>query len=201
MDERQTPEEFLSFFLAGIIDNMGTGYMMRSADYDRCGGIPPYPNLLFADFELWTELSLKSYKATAFEECFAFRLHQSMTTVSSDLKFRDAFGRFAGYLAELQEREPRMRPAIQRYSPLYLLFYCKGLSHRLLRSGLKKRSGLTVETFVQECKTYANRLVPGNHFDPYSLFSMRLARSIDRYALTRELFLLFKKIRPKPLYS
>jgi hypothetical protein len=30
---------------------------------------------------------------------------------------------------------------------------------------------------------------------------MRLARSIDRYALTRELFLLFKKIRPKPLYS
>lgn len=201
MDERQSPEEFLSFFLAGIIDNMGTGYMMRSADYDRCGGIPPYPNLLFADFELWTELSLKSYKATAFEECFGFRLHQSMTTVSSDLKYRDAFGRFAGYLTELQARQPRMQPAIQRYSLLFLMVYCKGLSHRLLRSPLKKRGGQTVEAFVRQCGEYAHRLVPGSSFDPYRLFSMRLARTIDRYAVTRWLFLLFKKIRSKPVYS
>src|SRR5882672_11129565 len=34
MDERQSPVEFLSFFLNGIIDTMGTGFMMRSADYD-----------------------------------------------------------------------------------------------------------------------------------------------------------------------
>ena len=201
MDEKQSSEEFLAFFLAGLIDNMGTGYMMRSADYDAVGGIPPYPNLLFADFELWTELSLKGYKATAFEECFAFRLHQSMTTVSSDLKYRDAFGRFANYLGELQEKHPSMRTVIQRYSLIFLMVYCKGLSHRLLRSRLKRRNGQTVEAFVKECRSYANRLVPGSNFDPYHLFSMRLARLIDRYALSREMFILFKKIRPKPLYS
>jgi hypothetical protein len=73
---------------------MGTGFMMRAMDYDALGGIPPYPNLLFADFELWIGLTRKNYKATAFEECFAFRLHQSMTTTSSDLKFQYAFDKF-----------------------------------------------------------------------------------------------------------
>jgi len=62
MDERQLPEEFLAFFLAGNIDNMGTGYMMRSADYDAAGGIPLYPNLLFADFELWIQLPFVAIK-------------------------------------------------------------------------------------------------------------------------------------------
>jgi hypothetical protein len=94
-----------------------------------------------------------------------------------------------------------MRPVIQRYSLLFLMGYCKGLSHRLLRSRLKKRNGQTVEAFVNECKAYADRLVPGNDFDPYHLFSMRLARLIDRYALSREMFLLFKRVRPKPLYT
>src|SRR5260370_4622558 len=37
MDEQQSPSEFLSFFLEGIIDTMGTGFMMRAADYDALG--------------------------------------------------------------------------------------------------------------------------------------------------------------------
>lgn len=201
MDERQSPEEFLAFFLANSIDNMGTGYMMRSADYDAIGGIPPYPNLLFADFELWTELSLPSYKATAFEECFAFRQHQSMTTTSSDLKYQFAFERFISYLEKVKQDHPQLAPAITRYSTGFIGYYCKGLSHRLLRTPIGKRNGQTVETMVKACKVFADRLVPGNDFDPYQLFSMRLARDIDRYWLSRQLFLLFKRIYSKPLYS
>lgn len=200
MDERQTPEEFLAFFLAGLIDNMGTGYMMRSADYDATGGIPPYPNLLFADFELWIQLSLHSYKATAFEECFAFRLHQSMTTTSSDLKYQYAFDRFVAYLEKLQQEQPSMRESIRRYVLIFLMTYCKGLAHRLLRTPLKKRNGQKVGAFVKTCKGYADRLVPAGDFNPYRLFSMRLARQIDRYWVTRQLFLIFKKIYSKPVY-
>jgi glycosyltransferase involved in cell wall biosynthesis len=199
MDERQSSIEFLAFFLAGLIDNMGTGYMMRSADYDAVGGIPPYPNLLFADFELWIRLSLDSYKATAPAECFAFRLHQSTTTTSSDLKYQHAFDRFIGYLERLQQETPSMKTVIQRYSLIFLMNYCKGLSHRLLRTPLKKRNGQTVAAFVAGCRAYADRLVPGNDFNPYGLFSMRLARTIDRFAVTRGLFLLFKRLYPTPL--
>lgn len=199
MDERQSPGEFVAFFLAGMIDNMGTGYMMRSADYDAAGGIPLYPNLLFADFELWIRLSALGYKATAFEECFAFRLHYSTTTNSSDLKYQYAFDRFISYLENLQVESPSMKEAIGRYSLIFLMTYCKGLSHRLLRTPLKKRNGQTVASFVAGCRAYANRLVPDNDFNPYSLFSMRLARMIDRFALTRGLFLLFKKLYPTPI--
>lgn len=200
MDERQSSEEFLSFFLSHLIDNMGTGYMMRSADYDAAGGIPPYPNLLFADFELWIQLSRQGYKATAFEECFAFRLHQSMTTTSSDMKYRLAFERFIGYLEQLQQEAPAMREPIRRYAVLFILGYCKGLAHRLLRTPLSKREGLKVDAFVAQCQSFADRLVPGNELEPYRLFSMRLARYVDATSFTRQLFLLFKKLYPRPIY-
>jgi glycosyltransferase involved in cell wall biosynthesis len=199
MDARQSAVEFLAFFLAGLIDNMGTGYMMRSAAYDAVGGMPPYPNLLFADFELWIELSKGGYKATAVEETFSFRLHQSMTTTSSDMKYRQAFGRFIDYLAQVRSGNPAMEEVVRRYSLLFLMTYCKGLSHRLLRTPLKKRNNETVAQFITGCRAYADRLVPGNDFNPYQIFSMRLARRIDGSALTRAHFLLFKRLYPKPV--
>lgn len=201
MDEYQTAAEFLAFSLTGNIDIMGTGFLMRSADYDRAGGIPPYPNLLFADFELWIELSRNGYKATAPEECFAFRLHQSTTTTSSDVNYHYAFERFVGYLEKLRSADPSMKWMIDRYAIQFLDAYCKGLTHRLLRTPVKKRGGLTVRGLVAKCRQWADRLVPDNHFDPYKRFNMKLARAIDRYWLSRQMFLLFKKLYAHPLYS
>jgi glycosyltransferase involved in cell wall biosynthesis len=201
MDEHQSPAEFLSFFLEGLIDTMGTGFMMRAADYDAVGGIPAYPNLLFADFELWIGLTMPAYKATAIEECFAFRLHQSMTTTSPDVKMLFAFGRFIDYLQKLRSRDAALDLAIGRYAMRFIQFYCRSLSHRLLRTSRKGRHSLTVTGFVADCKSYADRLVPDNNFDFFSPFSMRMARFIDSNAFTRGLFLLFKKIYPTPLYT
>lgn len=201
MDERQSPSEFLAFFLCGLIDTMGTGFMMRSANYDAAGGIPPYPNLLFADFELWIGLTLPSYKATAMEECFAFRLHQSMTTSSPDVKMQYAFERFIDYLEKLRSEDMGLDMMIRRYAVKYIQTWCQSLSHRLLRTEKKRREGLTVAGFAAKCSGYADRLVPDNDFDPYRSFSMRLAKHIDSNAVTRKLFLLFKKLYPTPLYS
>ena len=61
MTEVQKPAEAVHNFLCNKIDLMGTGFMMSSSDYNRIGGIPSYPNLLFADMELWIELARKSY--------------------------------------------------------------------------------------------------------------------------------------------
>lgn len=202
MDEVQSAEEFLAFFLCSMIDVMGTGFMMRSADYDAIGGIPArYPNLLFADFELFINLASKSYKATSPKECFSFRLHQSMTTTSSDIRFHQAYDIFIAYLEELREENDTYKSIIEKYALQFISFYSKGLSHRLLRTPMNKRDGKSVKQFLSLSKSYADRLVPGNNFDPNNQFSVRIANNIDSNLLLRGMFLTFKKFYRKPVYS
>lgn len=202
MDAVQQAPEFVAFFLSRMIDVMGTGFMMRADDYDRIGGIPGnYPNLLYADFELFINLTRKGYKATAPEECFAFRLHQSTTTTSADVKLQRAYWNFMDYLKVLCGEDTNMQRVIARYALDFMQFNCRSLAHRLLRTPAGKREGLDVATFIEENKRYGNGLVPGSGFDPGREFSVRLARQIDSNALTRAMFLAFKKMYSKPVYS
>lgn len=199
MPERETTSEFLASVFQNKIDLFGTGYMMRSRDYDRLGGIPTYPNLLFADFELWTELTRLNFKATTSQECFSYRLHQSTTKTSPDIKMQQAFARFIFYLKKIQDEDGKLRAAIQENVIRFLYQYCKGLSHRLMRTPLSKRQGLSVKKFIDDCKVYADLLVPGNNFNPDSIPSVRAAKFIDSNAVTRNLFLWFKKLYSKPV--
>ncbi len=81
----------------------------------------------------------------------------------------------------------------------FIAFYCKGLSHRLLRTPMNKRSELSVKMFLQNCKRYADMLTPANNFDPQNIFSVRLAQILDSTAFGRSLFLMFKKLYNKPV--
>lgn len=199
MDEKYTPMSFLHAFLLDKFDMMGTGFMMRSKDYDAIGGIPNYPNLLFADFELFLNLAKLGYMAVSPKTCFAFRIHQSTTTVSADLKFQQAFGQFIGYLEILGKEDEVYKNTISKHGEGFLLFYCKGLVHRLIRKPKKLRPGVSVAGFVQQCKVYANRLMLENTFQPEKVFSIKLAKWIDQFAITRSAFLLYKKIYSKPV--
>lgn len=202
MAEVLLPHEFLMFSLESMIDLMGTGFMMRGNDYRAVGGIPPaYPNLLFADFELWMNLTLKGCMATAFEECFAFRKHLSTTAISPDVKMQAAFFMFTGYIKELKNKNALIDEAIARYAESFIRVYCKGLAHRLLRTPYKKRNGETVLSFVNRCKQAALEIDPKSTFAPEKQFSVKMAIWIDSNFITRGLFLLFKKIYSKPVYS
>ena len=201
MDERQNAAEFLAAFLQNIIDVNGTGFMMRSRDYDAAGGIPSYPNLLFADFELWIKLTTRGYKATSSEECFSFRIHGSTTSISADLKLHQAFAQFIKYLENLKRQDATLENVILNYGILFVRFWCKGLTHRLLRTPKEMRNNLRVSLFLTRCKKYADELVPGNNFDPRETLSLRMAEKIDSFAITRGLFLAFKKIYSKPILS
>lgn len=199
MAEVQSAPGFLETFLKKQIDVMGTGFMMRSKDYDELGGIPPYPNLLFADFELWINLAAKNYKATSPKHGFSFRIHQSMTTSSADTKYHQAFGRFMEFLTKLSSTGAEYKSIIREHAASYLLFYCQGLSHRLLRTPKENREGLTVDQFIGQCRNYAAALGIYDQFKPEKKFSITLAKQIDKHAFTRSLFLRFKKLYPKPL--
>jgi glycosyltransferase involved in cell wall biosynthesis len=199
MAEKQLPEEVLSNFLQNKFNVSGTGYIMRSKDYDAIGGIPDYPSLLFADFELWLNLAKISYLAVAPQETFAFRIHQSTTTSSADNTMLLAFERFVLYLENLRAAEPKFATVIEENAETLLHFYCRGLTSRLLRTPLPNRKGLTVNYIIGKFVQYGSRLAPDKHYDPMGNKTVRMARLIDSNIITRQLFLLFKKIYSKPV--
>ncbi|CAN5561885.1 hypothetical protein BH11BAC3_BH11BAC3_41140 [soil metagenome] len=198
MNSSYTGSEFLQAFLTSSIDSMGTGYVMRSKDYDSLGGIPKkYPNLLFADFELWTELSNRNFVAIASTTCFSFRIHQSATGTSADEKIQNAFFIFGDYLASLVATDKKMADVVGKYGSTFLHHYCKAYAHRMLRTPLKKRQGLTVKSLVEKTKEMSEKL--GIAYHPEKKSSLQLAMRIDNKFILRNLFLLFKKIYSKPI--
>ncbi len=199
MVEIEDGPSFLKTFLQNKIDVMGTGFMMRSVDFDLLGGMPSYPNLLFADFELWLNLSDLSFKATSSKECFAFRIHQGTTSISPDIKFQQSYEKFIYFLVQLKQRNIQFQETIQNYSKEFLLFYSKGLSHRVLRTPKDKRGGLSVKILLQKCKHYADLLIGNNNFKPTLIPSIFIAKILDSNAFGRFIFLTFKKFYKKPV--
>ena len=119
--------DLLKAFLTRSADSMGTGYVMRSKDYDAVGGIPvKYPNLLFADFELWLRLAEKGGMAVHAETCFAFRVHQSTTGSSADDKLHRGLDLYVDYLLQLKNSGSEVAAVINKHAAALLVFYCKG---------------------------------------------------------------------------
>ena len=194
----ETAGSFLEKILENRIDVMGTGFMMRSEEYNAVGGIPLYPNLLFADFALWISVAKIRFMATSPALGFSFRLHQSMTSASADIRFQQAFEAFIFFLEALRKEKPEYSEIIRKHAGTFLLFYCRGLSHRLLRTPKAKRNDLSVKSFVSKCNEYAYKLGV-DRFNPQRQFSIRLARVLDSTMLGRRAFLLFKKLFPRPI--
>ena len=201
MELLQKPNQFLANILDNKIDIIGTGFMMRSKDYDMAGGIcgiPKYKHFLFCDFELWIRLSCISFMAVSEKECFSFRLHQSSTSRSNDLALQESFGRLILFFCELKKNDPRLSTVLDEHGIQFFLFHCKGLSHRLLRTSLKERNGLTVKHWIEETKKMASLLGIANNYFPEKNVSITAAKIIDSNPVFRKLFLLFKKIYSKP---
>jgi len=199
MAEMQLPTEAVHNFLCNKTDLMGTGFMMRSRDHDSIGGIPPYPNLLFADMQLWIELSRKGYLAVDKRECFAYRKHVAATTsVSSDARFLESFGLLVNYLSELRKRDPGLASVIRNDSGHLLRQYCQGITHKVLRTPKSKRQTPGVAQIIELFRDYGRRL--GNeNFEPLDFGNIRIGKVVDNNSLFHSLFLLFKKVYNKPI--
>ncbi len=202
MKETETVAEFLGTIFNNTISIMGTGFMMRSLDYNKLGGIPSYPDLLFADFELWLELTRISYKATALERTFSYRIHQeSATSISSYSKYALGFKKLMIYFKKLKQSDVRISDCITDNFTGFINYYCQGSAHKLLRTPVSKRDGVKVSDVLKGYKTFANELLPGSNYEPTKTLSIQLAKMIDSNFVTRNLFLLFKKIYKKPIYN
>jgi glycosyltransferase involved in cell wall biosynthesis len=194
MSEVQYSHEFLACHMTRTMESMGTGYMMRSKDYDELGGMPTnYPNLIFADYELWIRLTAINYKATTIKECFAYRIHQSVSKVTVGEDYINAFVQYVALLKNLKAQE-NFRQVIERYGKEFLLYYCQSLSHRLLRMPRNERK-LNVKEFINDCREYAQWLIPGQEFEPLKKPLTKIAQQLDYSIFGREVFSLYQKIK------
>lgn len=122
MPGRETAAEFLAARLCLLRDSFGTGHVFRSAAYDAAGGIPAFPKLLHSDDALFMRLIGNSYRATALEEAFSYRLHAA--SMSGHAMVTDVFAgldHYARWLDDLQRNDPAVRTVLGRYFADYTL--------------------------------------------------------------------------------
>ena len=195
MDEVQNLGEYFK----GTLSN-GGGFVMRSSDYDAVGGVPIYPGFFFSDYALWMKLTSISYKATAKENCFSYRYHnQNTSSISSMTKFNEGLKAFLDYLYELKQDNKEFNTVLNNHGKDLIMLFARSLSNRLLRERLSKRNGLTVKKLVYDLQVYLDKLRDHNRQKISADNSIRMAAFIDSNAVTRNLFLLFKKIYPRPI--
>jgi len=187
-----TVSEFLACEINETMDSMGTGYMMRSKDYDALGGISPlYPKLIFADYELWMKLAMKGYLATAPEQGFCYRVHESASRLTNGEQYAEAFGRYIHFLAECKVADPKIAETIEALGKKFLMNFCERLSHRILKTDRKNRN-ITAGTFIDHCRDHAALLIPGQSFRPLSRLRILAALLLDN-PLGRPLFYFVKR--------
>ncbi len=195
---QMTASDYLEYTLKESIDIMATGYVFRSKDYDAIGGIPTsYPNLIYADAQLWIELTKKSHLVIDPSIQFSFRIHSSVTKTSKDKILLDAFILFLDYLKGLKQESANFELAIQSNLTAFAESTTKAMAHRLLRTPKMNRQGLTIDKVTNEIAEKCMQMEVS--YAPFKIKSIQIARFIETTPLLNELFLLFKRIYKKPV--
>ncbi len=191
--------DYLSMSLNDQISIMATGYVFKTADYIKIGGIDTrYPNLIYADLQLWIDLIDLKYLVTSPDSCFNFRLHASTTKTSKDKILIEALMVFVSYLLKLKNRSTNYKQVIDEHAGAFLEQTTKSIAHRLLRTPADLRQGLTINKIVDNISIKANEL--GVNYNPHAVRSFRMAVMIEKSKLLSWLFLQFKRIYSKPIY-
>lgn len=124
--ERETAADYLRSRFTFERDVFGTGYVMRSADYERLGGIPPFEKLFFADDALWLSLMGGSYKACDPGEHFSVRIHpksESASLPSAWGAILRSLGQFNDFLQRYAADGGEPGTVVGRLGPDFLLAY------------------------------------------------------------------------------
>jgi glycosyltransferase involved in cell wall biosynthesis len=197
MESKILPAMFLQNVLRNKIEITGTGFMMRSVDYDRNGGIPSYPNLLYADIEIFIELIKTSCLVVAPENTFDFRFHMNNTSKSGGLKRIEAFEKMIDYLKKLETEKEEFTQVIQENAIYYLKSHVIGACHKLIYVPKNNRDNVTMELIIESAKKCSQKLLPGIQFLPEKFRAIRLAKLIDSNIFLRRLFLFYKSFQKR----
>jgi glycosyltransferase involved in cell wall biosynthesis len=200
MDEQFTVYEFAEKL---ITNEVGVVCMMlRSADFDTMGGVPEFPNFLFADFPLYIELAKLSGKVIISpQKCLAYRLHDLSTTKSSvNETYYQAFDRYIHYLNSLKTEDESFGLVINKTGKNLLQKRGVEFVNKILHTPpAERRSFKNIHTLVKKHREYADLLIAEQHFRIENLPAVKIAKLIDMTWVTRNLFIAFKKRYKKPI--
>ena len=127
---RETASEYLGARLSFSRDVFGTGYVMRSADYEAAGGIPSFEKLFFADDALWLRLMSRSFKAADPRELCSVRIHPASESASTPAVWQPllkGIGQFAGSLTELSRESVEVARVCDSLGPAFMLKYHRNI--------------------------------------------------------------------------
>lgn len=192
MKEIQTASEVITNYVGFNADLMATGFVMRSDNYNKVGGMPLYPSLLFADMELIIRLSQQGYLAVSDKICFQYRVHSKSTTKSSGLiNYVKGFEKLLKYLANLK-KEKIYEESIELAS-FNLLNKCgEFITKRTLLAKNSIEDVYSVNDIIILLNKYGNILCQKNSFNALENKKIKMAKRIENNSLLRTFFQLIK---------
>jgi glycosyltransferase involved in cell wall biosynthesis len=128
--ERETAAQYLAARLTYQRDMYGTGYVIRSKDYDRLGGIPAFEKLLFADDALWLLLMKNFWKAADPREALAVRIHAQSESASVPSIWPSlllGLDQLSDFLECYLKDDEASQEVFRRFGPSFLLRYYRNV--------------------------------------------------------------------------
>ncbi|MET4036903.1 MULTISPECIES: glycosyltransferase family A protein [unclassified Bradyrhizobium] len=147
--ERESPAQYLQGRLTYQRDITGTGVVMRSAEYDRIGGIPHFERLFFADDALWLSLMRGGYKAFDAAELCSVRMHarkESTTQPSSWPSLLLGLNQFADFVEDYVRSDAAARAIVVQNFPDFMQRYHNNLYILALLEACQKGRRIDPET-------------------------------------------------------
>lgn len=123
-NKTETTAEYLERRFSFKSDVSGTGYVMRSEDFDKVGGMPRFESLFFSDDALWTLLIEGRYKASDPKEHYAVRLHtgsESATNPSIWRKLVVSLEQFNNFLVDYIKRDRQAKIIYEKNAESFFL--------------------------------------------------------------------------------
>lgn len=140
MPKLETVNEFIACRLAEIRDSFGTGYVIKSSEYEHVGGIPNYPQLLFSDDVLWIKLIDSGIKVTAPDVCFSYRLHAASTSGSPNHQsLFNALREYLAFLDEFSKDKKELLDVLSRYLAKFVYKRCQDYYNKLILTNNRKQ--------------------------------------------------------------
>lgn len=175
MKRIESSHGFLTHRFSFKRDSFGTGYMFRSADYEKIGGIPLYKDLMFADDALWMQLMSISFKVTAKDECFSYRIHAGSTSYAPDWRsLYEALGSYLDFLSRQAEENKAIRHVLESELQKYIIFWFQCVYFSKIKNANEK----LLESEIYKLAVYYEGIAPG-------LFKVDLKSNLQKYVFGR----------------
>jgi GT2 family glycosyltransferase len=178
--------EFVALQFARTLDSTGTGYVMRSTDYDAIGGYQNFlhrENLIFGDYEIWVKLIALGYLAIDVDECFYYREHSSASGGTITTNYQLGLFEYLLFLKTLSFSNHNLANVILRYSANYLEIMLEEMLYR--RIGESKKNAKSGEDIFQEFFDLGRRLSPSSVEFLRRTPRVYIAIIIDRWIFAR----------------